>query len=206
MTTETSNARGELPSRDESRAATEQGLFRKFDVRRTDGSDAPGGKHHGCEYFVLDMTHDPHAKAAAAAYADSAKATHPQLATDMRDRYGLAAPPPAAARGDVRGTRRPSDAAIAAAFWEHRARENSIPSELCDVKLVQFGHEIVSRARVLEPSLAAEGVQAGATLYAAARKLRDSARRMDDGSRWVPGTVFKQFTKALAQEHGNAQG
>lgn len=42
-------------------------------------------------------------------------------------------------------------------------------------------------------------------LVVAARKLRDSARGMDDGNRWVPGTVFKQFSKAvtaaLATQH-----
>lgn len=80
-----------LPERDASRPQTEQGLFRKFDVRRTDGSDAPGGKHDGCEYFVLDMTHDPHAKVAAAAYAASVEATHPALAAGLREQYGLAA-------------------------------------------------------------------------------------------------------------------
>lgn len=80
--------RAALPPRDLSRPAEQQGLFRKFTVSRTDGSDAPGGKHCGCEYFVLDVTHDPHAKAALAAYADAVEATHPQLAADMRQRYG----------------------------------------------------------------------------------------------------------------------
>lgn len=47
------------------------GLYRKFDVSRTDRSGGPGGKHEGCEYFVLDLTHDPHARRAAFAYADS---------------------------------------------------------------------------------------------------------------------------------------
>lgn len=53
-----------LPPRDASRSDTEQGLFQKFEVRRTDGSSEPGGKHEGCEYFVLDVDHDPHAEAA----------------------------------------------------------------------------------------------------------------------------------------------
>lgn len=64
--------------------SVEQGLFRKFDVRRVDGSDAPGGKHHGCRYFVLDVDHDPHAVPALVAYADACEATHPQLAQDIR--------------------------------------------------------------------------------------------------------------------------
>jgi hypothetical protein len=60
------------------------GLYRKFDVRRTDGSDAPGGKHHQCAYFVLDLDHDPHAKAALAAYAKSCRSDFPVLADDLQ--------------------------------------------------------------------------------------------------------------------------
>lgn len=83
-----------LPERDHTKPAEQQGLFRKFEVRRTDGSDAtPMGKHYGCEYFVLDINHDPHAAAALSAYADAVEATHPALAADMRSRYALAAAP-----------------------------------------------------------------------------------------------------------------
>lgn len=78
-----------LPERDPSLPDEQQGLFRKFEVRRTDGSDAPGGKHHGCDHFVLDVTHDPHALPAMIAYANSVKDTHPALAADMRHRYRL---------------------------------------------------------------------------------------------------------------------
>lgn len=78
-----------LPERDTSKPAEQQGLFRKFDVKRTDGSDGPGGKHEGCEYFVLDVNHDPHARAALAAYAKSVWSTHPALYADMRERYDL---------------------------------------------------------------------------------------------------------------------
>lgn len=79
-----------LPERDQSKPAEQQGLFRKFIVQRVDGSDAPGGKHHGCEYFVLDMTHDPHAAAALRAYAEACAVTHPQLSADLRARHGAA--------------------------------------------------------------------------------------------------------------------
>jgi hypothetical protein len=82
-----------LKERDTSKLAQEQGLFHKFDVRRTDGSDAPGGKHHWCRHFVLDMDHDPHARAALAAYADAVEATHPVLAVDLRQQFALAAAP-----------------------------------------------------------------------------------------------------------------
>lgn len=63
-----------------------RGLYRKFDVRRTDGSSEPGGKHHGWEYFVLDISHDPHAVAALNAYADSCESEYPILAADLREK------------------------------------------------------------------------------------------------------------------------
>lgn len=80
-----------LPERDSSKPAEQQGLFRKFTVSRTDNSDRVGGRHYGCEYFVLDINHDKAAPVALAAYADAIEATHPVLATDMRERYALAA-------------------------------------------------------------------------------------------------------------------
>lgn len=60
------------------------GLYRKYDVRRTDGSDGHDGKHYQCCYFVLDLTHDPHALPALAAYANSCEADYPMLAHDLR--------------------------------------------------------------------------------------------------------------------------
>lgn len=90
----TTNLLPALPERDTSKTGEQQGLFNKFEVKRTDGSDQPGGKHHGCENFVLDVTHDPHAKVALAAYAASVQATHPLIAADMRVRYGLPAAAP----------------------------------------------------------------------------------------------------------------
>lgn len=77
-----------FPERDASKTNAEQGLYRKFEVRRVDGSDAPGGKHHGCEYFMLDITHDRHAPAALRAYAASCAGTHPHLSADLVARYG----------------------------------------------------------------------------------------------------------------------
>lgn len=64
----------------------EQGFFEKFHVRRADGRDAPGEKHHGAEYFVLDMTDDPHAIPALLGYADSCERDYPLLAADLRAR------------------------------------------------------------------------------------------------------------------------
>jgi hypothetical protein len=60
-----------------------RGIYHKFDVQRTDGSSDPGGKHDGCFYFVLDLDHDPHAKAALQAYANSCRAEYPKLADDL---------------------------------------------------------------------------------------------------------------------------
>ncbi|WP_285905798.1 hypothetical protein [Pseudodesulfovibrio pelocollis] len=60
-----------------------RGIYKKFAVRRTDGSSRKGGKHHNCEYFVLDLTHDPHAIPAIRAYADSCRAEYPALAGDL---------------------------------------------------------------------------------------------------------------------------
>jgi hypothetical protein len=61
----------------------ERGLYHKFNVERADGSSEPGGKHHGCEYFVLDLTHDKHAPAALHAYARSCLREYPALADDL---------------------------------------------------------------------------------------------------------------------------
>lgn len=62
------------------------GLFNKFLVRRQDGSDINElyGKHYGCEYFVLDMTHDKYAVGALRKYADDCEKDLPTLARDLR--------------------------------------------------------------------------------------------------------------------------
>ena len=59
------------------------GVYEKYMVARTDGRDLPGEKHEECSYFVLDLTHDPHAVPALRAYAESCRITHPQLAIDI---------------------------------------------------------------------------------------------------------------------------
>ncbi len=60
-----------------------KGVYRKFEVRRTDGRDAPGEKHDGCSYFVLDLVHDKHAIPALKAYAKSCRREFPALAKDL---------------------------------------------------------------------------------------------------------------------------
>lgn len=62
----------------------ELGLYGKFKVTRTDGSSKKGQKHAGCEYFVLDINHDPFVRYALAAYLDAARLAYPQLAADLR--------------------------------------------------------------------------------------------------------------------------
>ena len=66
-----------------------RGLYNKFKVERTDGKSARGEKHDGCEYFVLDMDHDEHARAAIAGYVQSLEDAeeYPALAADLRYRY-----------------------------------------------------------------------------------------------------------------------
>lgn len=64
-----------------------KGIYHKFIVKRVDGTDFPQGKHDGCDYFVLDTTHDVYAMAALLAYADACEADYPQLAADIRTRY-----------------------------------------------------------------------------------------------------------------------
>ena len=61
----------------------QRGLYGKFSVGRTDGTDAPGKKHDGCEYFVLDLTHDDYAIPALIAYAKACRKEYPALAADL---------------------------------------------------------------------------------------------------------------------------
>lgn len=61
-----------------------RGLYEKFRVERTDGKSAPGEKHDGCQYFVLDIGCDPHSIPALMAYAESCKGDYPQLARELR--------------------------------------------------------------------------------------------------------------------------
>ncbi|HEY4930955.1 MAG TPA: hypothetical protein VII23_05240 [Terriglobales bacterium] len=72
---------------------TSRGLYNKFRVERVDGSSVIEGKHFGCSYFVLDVTHDPFALDALEAYALKCEGKYPLLAADIRGlvaakRYG----------------------------------------------------------------------------------------------------------------------
>ena len=61
----------------------ERGIYDKFRVARTDGRSEPGEDHDGCQYFVLDLTHDPHAVPAMIAYAESCEKEFPALSADI---------------------------------------------------------------------------------------------------------------------------
>jgi hypothetical protein len=60
-----------------------EGVYNKYKVERIDGGSEPGCKHHKCNYFVLDLVHDPFALPALVAYAKACNETYPVLATDL---------------------------------------------------------------------------------------------------------------------------
>lgn len=63
------------------------GIYQKFIVRRSDGEHRRGRKHQRCEYFVLDLAHDPFAAPALRAYADAcAKDGYIPLAEELREK------------------------------------------------------------------------------------------------------------------------
>ena len=67
-----------------------KGRYKKFDVRRTDGRDSHSDKHYGCDYFVLDLTHDPHALTALMVYAIVCREDRPRLSNDICSKYFVA--------------------------------------------------------------------------------------------------------------------
>lgn len=136
-----------------------RGLFNKFTVTRNDGTDKPGGKHDGCDYFVLDLMHDMHAKAAILAYADACERDLPQLAKDLRDRMGWAQPPAEPAQDDEaaieawrKGCMPPE---IGALLWAEklmrmfaREKQDALRAKLAAAEeTIRCGREIVNEAR-----------------------------------------------------------
>ncbi|MGD0485105.1 MAG: hypothetical protein ABSB58_10735 [Gemmatimonadales bacterium] len=65
--------------------AKRDGLYQKFVVERVDGRSAPGEKHDGCRYFVLDLDHDKFAVPALRSYAMACRAELPRLSADLLD-------------------------------------------------------------------------------------------------------------------------
>jgi hypothetical protein len=68
----------------------DRGLYGKFYIDRVDGQSEPGKKHDGCDYFVLDLTHDPFAIPAIKAYAIACAAEYPALAHDLLQKVAAA--------------------------------------------------------------------------------------------------------------------
>ena len=64
---------------------TIKGLYNKYTVDRVDGQSKKGCKHYGCNYFVLDMVHDPYARAAVSAYAEACAEEYPNLSKDLKE-------------------------------------------------------------------------------------------------------------------------
>ena len=62
-----------------------EGLGQKYVVTRIDGRDTPGEKHDGCQYFVLDLTHDIAAREAAMQYAWRIRLDNPQLSDEIKN-------------------------------------------------------------------------------------------------------------------------
>lgn len=75
-----------LKGKDVEKSDEQQGVYSKYTVTRNNDTV---GKHKDCEYFVLDINHDPYAKHALVSYAAACAATHPELSKDMIQRYGL---------------------------------------------------------------------------------------------------------------------
>ncbi|MFM0608723.1 hypothetical protein PQR05_29755 [Paraburkholderia sediminicola] len=72
-----------LPARVPDMPTALQGVFHKYYVNRVDGRDGPGGDREGDQYFVLNLTRDPHAVTGMAAYARSCEGAHPALAAEL---------------------------------------------------------------------------------------------------------------------------
>jgi len=60
-----------------------KGLYCKYIVERVDNQDRPGRKHHGCDYFVLDLSHDKFAEPAIRSYAAACASELPALSADL---------------------------------------------------------------------------------------------------------------------------
>lgn len=82
---------GEIEGRFEAQAFDQrrEGLLPKFRVSRADGRDQAGGDRAGADYFVLDLTYDPHAAAAVRAYAMSCEGDYPRLAAELLQRVDV---------------------------------------------------------------------------------------------------------------------
>lgn len=65
-----------------------RGLHGKFIIARRDNKHLLGQKHHGCDYFVLDLTHDQHGIQVVRYYATLCREDRPQLSQEIFEKYG----------------------------------------------------------------------------------------------------------------------
>jgi hypothetical protein len=152
----------------------ERGLYRKFDVHRTDGTDAPGQKHDGCNYFVLDVTHDQHALPALRAYAESCKTDYPALSADVADLAGPALSSSIQPRTEPRlielATQRADQL-----HWMPQQQGHSQPLKECqhpDCVLVRASLQPPASAQPTTPIDLLDGEEVRATLHSWARSIR----------------------------------
>lgn len=64
----------------------DKGIYEKYHVARLNDE---AGKHNECEYFILDLVHDDHARAALLAYAISCKDEYPVLSAELMAKCGF---------------------------------------------------------------------------------------------------------------------
>lgn len=83
------NPKPELKPSDPAVPREAQGLVHKYHITRVDQSE----QHPDCEYFVMDLTHDPYSVPAMVIYALAAGVEYPQLKDDILARYNAALPP-----------------------------------------------------------------------------------------------------------------
>ncbi len=167
-----------------------KGLYDKFRVSRVDGSDAPGGKHHGCRYFVLDVDHDRYAATALRSYAQACKSQYPSLAYDLVSLVGT--------KVDPRDRRIAELEAALGSEKETRVKYQDIVYAVC-VRLEQMGAP--------RPLLITEVTTALAALLAQARRegIDMAINHLEKSDcpipidRLPPGQTKRQFSNTVIE-------
>lgn len=197
----------------------DRGIYEKFIVKRTDGRDAPGEKHHGCEYFCLDLTHDKHALAAIFAYAKSCEDEYPLLAKDLREkriemakRFADAPPIFVAHAEDMNGTkfdlmknRRPK---MGATVIEIPA--NTPPNKIGEIidGGIKKAVEDSFKNPVLPPELAEDFANLVEQIHTKHRKslyntdANGTRKNVKDVKVFGDGDLFKLISKASSESEG----
>lgn len=176
-----------------------RGLYPKYRVTRI--AD-PDGKHAACEYYLLDLVHDPFSRPALLAYADACEGSFPTLAEDLR-RKAASVPPaedtPIAkdpTRTELLGER---DEARELAHRE-RERANANARELAAV----YGRRSDDRDLAVKLSgetlrLDAERTKLGLRVDDLHAALRDAAAALEAVTGFVVGATTHDREDALAR-------